>query len=46
MKNRRTVFVVLRFIHRIYPSLLPLIIISQMINSAIFFVNIIFSSRI
>ena len=46
MKKNHIVFVVLRFIHRVYPSLLPLIVISQMINSAIFFINIIFSSRI
>lgn len=45
-KSRETIRKVIRLVHRLCPSFLPLMIVSQMLCSAIPFVNIIFSSMI
>lgn len=46
MKKKDVMLRLMRFIHKIYPSLLPLIVISELINAAIPFINIIFGSII
>lgn len=46
MKKKEAMLKIIRLIHKIYPVLLPLIIVSELINAAIPFVNIIFGSVI
>ena len=46
MSKKESVFKMIRFIYKIYPSMFPLIVVCQMANAAIPFVNIIFTSRI
>ncbi len=46
MKKKDTFRAVLQLIHKVSPGLLPLMMVSRMISSAIPFVNIIFSSLI
>lgn len=46
MKKKEAILKLIRFIHKIHPTLLPLIVISELINAAIPFVNIIFGSLI
>lgn len=46
MKKKEAMLKIIRLIHKIYPALLPLIVVSELINAAIPFVNIIFGSVI
>lgn len=46
MKKKEAMLKIIRLIHKIYPALLPLIIVSELINAAIPFVNIILGSVI
>lgn len=46
MKKKETMLKIIRLIHKIYPTLLPLIVISELIDAAIPFINIIFGSVI
>lgn len=46
MKKEKTIKKVLYMIHKLCPSLIPLIVVSQIINTAIPFISIIFSSII
>ena len=45
MSKKESVLKMLRFIYKIYPSLFPLIVVCQMANAAIPFVNIIFGTH-
>lgn len=46
MKKKEAMLKIIRLIHKIYPALLPLIIVSELINAAIPFVNVILGSVI
>lgn len=44
MKKKEVMLRIIRFIHKLYPALIPLIVISELVNAATPFVNIIFGS--
>lgn len=44
MKNRRAVYLVLKMVHRLCPSFLPLLILMKLMNAAVPYVNIVGSS--